>query len=440
MNQEHDKHEDLLRQMADKLREHNEPYREGAWEQFAAKAGWRRPRRVVAGAYWSAAAILVATAVVVLLLNRTSEPEYVVDLDVPSDTVERTLENAEGKEYKFTDTANHLVDDTGLIRLGASNSQTDRADLLTVPSGPVELETERYSSNVPPSMPKQVLAVGVSVLEAEVEAILVAQDTAKAAFIDESLVGKGIAREDLSPPSVAEVQTWYADIETPIERESAMHDNRWDLALVLAPSVTSERFNMSGGLAVSYRVSDKISISSGVSLSEMGVGQHPVGSTRRELASALDSPVSDLNGSSELNAGYNALGGTYLASATSRLLAMDIPFDIRYHLTERFYSSIGVSMLAILDEQRTMHYTTTTVSNTLSGTQQHRHDFSQKAAYQPIADQRFGGFVNFSVGHRVPLSTRVSLSFEPYFKLPMGSLSQQDMNMTQGGLKIVTGF
>lgn len=432
MEQGNDKHDDLFRQMADKLRTHNEPYRYGAWERFAVKYGIRRSPRGGLWSYGIAAALFAAVVSIALLVNRqvetpseslvtTEVPTEASDvLGLPEDTSLRVEQKGDGVtidvKEAFPDLRMSLS--THTTKSSATAAQEDSID-----------DVERKSIN----------EVGA---EGERLALVTATKPETENPIGEASGGvntetRGNEQGDDPLMPLDRTQPVYAGANgTAIDER----DKRWNLSLVLAPSMTSEKINMGGGLAVSYRISDKISVSSGVSLSEMGVGQYPGGARNGNLAAAVESPVSDMDGSSELNAGYTALGGTYLASTTSSLLAMDVPFDVRYHVSDRFYSSVGVSVVAILDERRTVHYSTTTLSQTLNGTQQHRHEFSQKATQQPIADQRFGGFVNFSIGHRMPLSKGVSLSLEPYFKLPMGRLSRQDMNLTHGGLKIVTGF
>lgn len=446
MDQEHDKHDDLFRQMADKLRNHTEPYRQGAWERFAAKSGVGRPPKRKAWPYWAAAAMLVAGVSVALLLNQPTDPQVhdyaATESPAPTDTT--TPEplsvaadgptTAEVTQLSATELAGlhepqqpnkHEpelpVEETLIVDVPVLTTRIREDNPDVVSQADMELEEGVDTTSV-----NQALASAVPLEVVEDPAVVVDKGS-------EAQTGLG----NNSLVSLGKSQGSYGEAEGAAAHEN---DKRWDLSVVLSPSMTSEKFNLGAGLAVAYRISDKISISSGVSLSEMGVGQHPSGARGYDASVQYNSPQSGVNDSEGLNTDYAALGGSYLTSVTSSLLAMDIPLDIRYHVTERFYSSVGISMLAVLDEQRTVHYSTNTITQNLNGLQYNRHEFSQKAAQHPIADQRFGGFLNFSVGHRLPVSRRVSLSFEPYFKLPVGSLSQQDMNLTHGGLKIVTGF
>lgn len=448
MDQDHDKNEDLFRQMAEKLRGHTEPYRQGAWEQFATKSGiTQRPKRTM-WPYWAAAVLLVAVSATLLLWQpadpaalphyaETGERDEVAksatgpalageDDDAPTAVVpEAAAPSADAPTYavearRAEPTVEQPVDIGLAVREDPAETQAIALELVdTLPGNLVIAEVQAED-------PAQPLAVQIEegippVVEGDKPSV--APDPAASPF--------------------GQSPALYADHGKDVQDEARTEQgSRWGVSVVVSPSLTNEKFNMGGGLALAYRISDKFSVSSGVSLAEMGVGQYPAEDLHggRYASADFNSPQNTPVGSGELTAGYETLGNSYLTSVTSSLLAMDVPLDLRYHVSDRFYSSVGMSLFAVLDERRTVHYTTTTVSQNMNGPQYNRREFSQQAAQQPIADQRVGGFLNFSVGHRVPLSKRVSLSLEPYFKVPMGNLSKQDMNLNHGGLKIVTGF
>src|SRR5690606_3955012 len=54
---EREEHKELIHRLAERLRNHTEPYKDGAWERFAATHGKRRP---TLWPYASAAAVLLA--------------------------------------------------------------------------------------------------------------------------------------------------------------------------------------------------------------------------------------------------------------------------------------------------------------------------------------------------------------------------------------------
>ncbi len=445
MNNEHDKSEELFRQMADKLRGHAEPYRDGAWERFAKDSGITPRAKRKVWPYWAAAALLVGVSLVVLLRQPTDSitQQYAgrdantgtevspnirpIEKESPILAVEHPKDAGDSKIVTITaGEAGSVIKPVLELRVALKEEPVEPSEAF------VELDTVPVNQVAMGAEPAVLTDDGSDrpVVDVSAESGVQQSNTLAAADPSGSPFGAGHPLKT----------NGYEQEER--NRGAADDERRWNLAVVVSPSLTSEKINMGGGIALAYRISDKLSISSGVSIAEMGVGQYPAGSRQGERYASYDYtvPQSTPTATEGLTTDHEYLGNSYLTSVTSSLLAMDVPLDLRYHLSDRFYSSVGMSLFAVLDERRTVHYTTTTMSQDLNGTRYNRHEFTQRATHHPIESQGVGGFVNFSVGHRVPLSKRVSLSVEPYFKVPMGSLSKQDMNLNHGGLKIVTGF
>lgn len=444
MNNEHDKSEELFRQMADKLRGHAEPYRQGAWERFAKDSGMARRTNRTAWPYWAAAVLLVLVSVAVLLRHPTDPATEGYTEHHAGQGGQASSDVRPVEKEGTTLAAEHLMERTESTRAAtaalAGAATSHPFDTRVAVDGPTADPHETFVMADTMAASQMARGTVLEVAQADERSgppVVVSTDS-----LTRKSDGLAAGAPDVSP--FGEAHPLKTNGYGTAERNGGAADNgsRWDLAVVVSPSLTSEKINMGGGIALAYRISDRWSIRSGVSIAEMGVGQYPAGSRQGARTATYDYPVPQsaptVNG--ELTADHEYLGNSYLTSVTSSLLAMDVPLDLRYHVTERFYSSVGMSLFAVLDERRTVHYTTTTASQELNGTRYNRREFSQRVSSQPIADQRVGGFLNFSIGHRLPLSKRVSLSVEPYFKVPMGSLSKQDMNLNHGGLKLVTGF
>src|SRR5690606_12927445 len=136
-------------------------------------------------------------------------------------------------------------------------------------------------------------------------------------------------------------------------------------------------------------------------------------------------------------------------SVTSSVVTLDIPVDLRYEVAKGFYTAVGVSYVAVLNEQRTSHFVDQLNKKTIESGHLPNTDrvvateftySSEKIAAQPLRGNEYAGFMNFSIGKRLPISRKLSLSIEPYFKLPIGRLSREEMDFTNGGIRIVTGF
>src|SRR5690606_3314868 len=98
-----------------------------------------------------------------------------------------------------------------------------------------------------------------------------------------------------------------------------------------------------------------------------------------------------------------------ITSITSTLLAVDIPVNLRYHVTKGLYTSVGVSFLGILNERRTNHFVDHINQPTASPQLTAVHS-TERSRDQPLEGKGYAGFINFSIGRNVPLSSKLSIS------------------------------
>ncbi|MNY43805.1 hypothetical protein D3C86_1787880 [compost metagenome] len=132
-----------------------------------------------------------------------------------------------------------------------------------------------------------------------------------------------------------------------------------------------------------------------------------------------------------------------LSAVNNKLLTIDIPVDVRYHVTKSFYTSVGVSYVGVLDQTQENYF--------VNGINEHTAADNGNAVYAPenmkqsfkgnaVNTNEFNGFVNFSVGKKMQVGKKLSVAVEPFVKLPIGGLKSTDLNYTNGGLKVVTSF
>jgi len=202
---------------------------------------------------------------------------------------------------------------------------------------------------------------------------------------------------------------------------------------------------LSGGIAVAYQLSDKFSVGSGVSIGRLGMGENPnydpLSGEPPRYSSAPDGGIQGLAKNREEYKRDITL--------TSNVVALDIPLDFRYEVFNGFYTSVGVSYVAVLSEQRTEHFIGGLNETTFGADKGAGKNLvasttvgyvSEKMDVQPLKGKGYTGFMNFSVGRKMSLSKHIFFSVEPYFKLPIGQLSKEQMDFTNGGIRIVTGF
>lgn len=205
----------------------------------------------------------------------------------------------------------------------------------------------------------------------------------------------------------------------------------WDFGLQVMPTATSDRMNIGGGVTTAYRLSDKFSLSSGISYLQMqAAGEVP--------------------GQGNSGAGISTFSEKKLVGVDANLKAIDIPIALVYKLNKNFYTSAGVSFFSVLSEKR---------NNTFEQTAQvdlNGYDFqtggpstfkavSVEHVEEPTVERHlkgnsYIGYFNFSVGRQQNIFNKYKVRIEPFVKIPVGKLSSEDLNLTNSGIKFQLSF
>ncbi|HLS38996.1 MAG TPA: hypothetical protein VK023_12080, partial [Sphingobacterium bovisgrunnientis] len=63
-----------------------------------------------------------------------------------------------------------------------------------------------------------------------------------------------------------------------------------------------------------------------------------------------------------------------------------------------------------------------------------------KSLQDNVNPKGFSGFANFSLGKKVNMNRKMSLSVEPFVKVPLGQFRKSDLDYTNSGIRIITTF
>lgn len=255
-----------------------------------------------------------------------------------------------------------------------------------------------------------------------------------------------------------------------VNGDRRLGDGKWALGLSVASMLTSsEEMNVGGGISVAYKLSDRLFLRSGISLAKLGVSTPSSGSRGPSSYVGYTSTTNSSGGAqgpagpqgpsspgstteSFASVSPEAVPGYYtrlLSGASSNLLTVDVPLDLKYFVTNKFFASVGVSFLGILNENRTNHYIENINQPLFNGYTANGQDLqyatkmlhvNEATQYQPLKGNGYAGYLNFSIGRQTRISNKFNLSIEPFYKLPVGKLMREEMNMANGGIRIVTGF
>jgi len=437
-------HKELITRMADALREHSAPYKEGAWERFKAKGG-TGGKRIMLLWWTSAVAASIVLGIGLFLLKDSFEnpknqvitlnkPQQEKESDIISDSLAEPAASTE-KEEKMRILAEN--------RSGAMKVEPNTLAKDAFEKSPQIIHP---ASDLLPNQHVEGQEKPVKVTDQMATESEDAQNRSNLAATKRA--AKEEKREAKDDALFNMLREHEPNEEGKFELANQTGSNKhWNFSLVASPSMTNERVNIGGGVAVAYRITKKISIGSGVSLVNLGFKQDMGASSNNPT---LNTPaVASLSERSPMFS-VQSNETSELTSIHTNVLALDVPIDVKYHITNKFYTSVGFSLFAVLNEDRTNNYistvaTNSATSNFVSSYAVSEPEFqvmttSEKSRDLPLQGNSYSGFLNFSVGRQMPLSKKVDLSVEPFFKLPVGTLSRQSVDFKYGGVRVITSF
>jgi hypothetical protein len=405
--------EELITHIKNSFADHEEEYVPGAWENFNKKDDKKTGLIYWIGGLSTAAAVLL----IGFLFFFKAE-----DKKVANGVNHNIAKNAPGVLTP------DLKAETGLLAPNNQIEQIVTTNNNRVESNPLLQDKEELALVVEPSPlsnPNTVIAALVPENTSNKEqnqAVAVAGDqtntnTKKPITIDEFLANENTKNR---------MDKERGEKHTP--------NKRWDLGVVVAPSIgNNEKLNMGYGVSMAYNLSSKVSVGSGLSYNEMGASKDIIGNAAPNSPSA-NALVSDTKS---------------LQSVNTRVTGIDIPLELRYNLSSRFYANVGVSAFAVINQQQNNVYLQGTVMQrtavNLAGDVQPQSFFmteqvSEKAPEALSPNNKLIGFYNFSFGYRQKLSKDKFIGIEPFIKVPMSDVTKENLRLLGTGLKIKFDF
>lgn len=425
-----DKDKDITERMVEMLRKHSLPYKEGAWERFK-EYETRTKKKVVIWPYLSGAAAVVLLAMVLFF-----KPD---EFDESSPTIVESVASVEIEKPVEGDVTKPSIQEDAVSNPNFGLTSPDNKLVNHTPSAGVEesrpLEDDVLIADV--SSNQQRYAFNSS-SDRRYEKSVQADDAGNQQTASQN---KNEEQGLVQPNRTYEQEKAYSNGDWALVDDHETDPNlnqysgKWDFSIELAPNINErQQVNFGGGVAVAYNINDKISISSGVSYVQLDAQRGP---------NRVDIPAEFAKAS--LNS-YNY--NKSLNTINTTLVGLDIPVNLKVNLGSQVYASAGVSLFSVLSESRYNVFEekiTQVASLTADGKSSPEPAiqtvYSQEANPDtPYEGKNFTGFFNLSVGYKLPVLKNLNLSVEPYLKVPVGSLTDQDMNLGNGGLKIVTSF
>ncbi|SMC74024.1 hypothetical protein [Pedobacter nyackensis] len=432
--------DELFAHIKESLTEHEEAYVPGAWEHFEKKESKRIGWYWLAGLSSAAAVLLIGFA---LFYSANNTPDHRIVL--------------EGKVKPIKQNVNRLPDTpSAVINPGAAtqnletevaeneavvaqreNNQVHNNPLIVTVKQPDPIKHDAIVSNVQPVISPRQINASNPVVRAD-------QNGVKQSVNDSIALAKVEIKEkpvveDNKPRSFQE----FLDAEVKANKgtlaatkSTTKKIDKWDMGVVVAPSIdNSKKLNMGYGFSLDYALSSKVSISSGVSYNEMGASKSAISNAN----SAPNSPAAPSAMVTETKS---------LQSVEASLVGIDIPLGIKYNLSKKLYTNVGVSAFAILNQTQQHNYLRGTVEyvpSTMTNVAGFKAVFMEKKVSEPvpveeIRDDKYLGFYNLSFGYKQSISGNKAFSVEPFMKLPMKSFTKENLHLMGTGVRLKFDF
>ncbi len=375
--------EELIAGISALLKVHEEPYEVGAWENFNSIQKRRKPLLWV----WLGAAAALAV-IISVVIPEFMQPQVPLPVIVKHQPVEEV--------------------NTPEIPVGHLPERTE--NIAVVPERKQKKENRVFQRH------SQYIA-DTTIKEKTMVVNNVAAHTAvpKTSVQPTEPVKKAEPKED-NLMRYSQSESHNVKISVPKE------PSKWNFGVEIMPTVVQSKVTLGAGLTTEYKLSKRFSLSSGIAYVAL------------DASKSIDyQPVS-------------LMSSKKLIAIDANISAIDIPLSITYSLNKKIYTSMGVSYFNVLNEKRNNKYETqmevamsaksseTGVINTYQS--QLTEENTEVSSDLSLKGNGYLGFFNFSIGHKQEVFNQNHIVIEPFIKVPLGKLSNEDLRLSNGGVKL----
>jgi hypothetical protein len=419
---------ELIAHIKDSLMSHEEPYVPGAWENFNDR-GRKKPLVFWIGSLSSAAAVLLIATGLYFFIHKTSDNSE--------------IKTAKNSPFKYTGPkpegygtpAERHEQSSAAVPAGQRKTVIkaipDARIAVSAPQSPIRVNVATEISTIP-AVTRPVKSVPVASDNPVVHDNPVSSGNPVIAATKEPQEKKNYSFQE------------FLNNESAVAKESkpagtaALKENKWEMGVVVAPSFgNTKRLNMGYGISMDYAVSEKVSLGSGIAYNE--------------LAASRDITAPSGMMSAPSNIFIAADTEKSLESVETRVVGIDIPFEVKYHFSKTFYANVGVSAFAVLNKRQNNSYVEQrlverTESSLTAGSKDNfntvlvAEKVTEKAPESEVSNDKYLGFYNFSFGYKRKISKSNSMSVEPFVKVPMKEVSKENLRLMGTGVRLKFDF
>lgn len=403
---------ELIEHITAQLQNHEETYPNGAWERFSEKKNKRRG--IDFWPLWAAAALILVFGGVFFAQNNIDQKKDIA-ITKPKAQQNATADGNSNTHIETKINSTSLNNDTTPV----NNLATNRPAKITESTKPLLTEQTSYP------------VINTSAQFAPINNNLLNNKLAGANLSNLKTKQFDIFTERKKPQPNAQTsfekllaQDSYANQQKSPSKTNG--NSKWQPDVYIAPSMGNDnKVTMNYGFSLSYAIANKLSISSGVSYASI-------------------STTESLNASAP-----QTLSGKNLESVDAKVRGINVPLELKYNISDKLYTNIGVSALAVLNNSQQNNYIVNQVQNfsttTANGYADSKTLIVKEKTTEPqpeasIDPSKYIGFYNFSLGYKQKISKKNNIAIEPFLRLPMKTFSKENLNLTNGGLRLKIDF
>ncbi len=440
----------LVEKIRDSFQDHEEAFDPREWEKFS-HAYFNKPNKRKRIAYWPFWFSGIAASLLLLFFFLPFEKQ--IDEGLTALKNEPTV--IRGLAPQKVDKVPSVIDEneSSLEEIEPNVSESSVARLS-------HQKVEGFSS----SSSKRVAYEGVEKIGATSKESFFADDSPSIEFvlpeinlITESSVTNLDAMVAISNPNKEEeideekakawVEKWKngeqeakTNSETIVKRTK--DQNPFRLGVIGGPQSASNQVSgmqFGGGVISEFSLSDKLKIDVGVTYAHQSVEANS-SSNLPESMTARASTATEANSFTN-----NYIGSEYTLSYSG----LDIPINLKYKVFDKkntnMYLITGLSSMVYLDQRgsETFSVDSKFTSNAVGDLQFASTVQEYTESYSPVSGDSnvdLGKMLNLSFGYEYNLMNGTYLSIEPFYKLPLGSLTFTNQQFYIGGVNLRMNF
>ena len=409
--------DELITHIRESLMAHEEEYVPGAWEDFIKEKPKKRGLFFWLGGLSSAAAVLLIGFGLFFALNKKDLPKN------PEIAVTKPV-----KDGSLLPQASEVVSAVPSVQKQGTPISTTKNNSLSL-AGDV-METRQGTIDLSTNGPRSAMA------QMETN-----QPTVNSGSKPERIVSQ---EQVVNQTPAVEKKQSFEDFLIGETKQNGIantgkstnkRESKWEMGVVVAPSFgNSKKLNMGYGVSMGYALSDKVSINSGISYNEMGASR------------TIENPPNTAMMSVSVG-GEVANESKELKAVNAQLRGIDIPLELKYHLSKRLYANVGISAFAVIDQKQQNTFIESKVApqaydggSSIAKAMVLNRTVSEEAPKEEVKNAPYLGFYNFSVGYKQKISKGKAFSVEPFVKLPMKELKQENLYLIGTGVRLKFDF